>query len=84
MEECSKEKAQLQHEIDGFKQMIKDQNALITDLTQNKIEQKDWIKLLKKLENVDVDLQNMSGVLDQVLSGYFIDVDSLFAIRQSV
>jgi len=41
IDECTKAKEQLQQEIQEFKNMIKDQNVLITDLTQHKIDQKD-------------------------------------------
>jgi len=81
--ELVKEKERLQQENKGFKGMIKDQNALVTELQSCKIEQKDYIKVLKKMENVDFDLQNMTGVLDQVLDGKFIQVDALFATRHS-
>eukprot|EP00341_Mesodinium_pulex_P001503 CAMPEP_0116921308 /NCGR_PEP_ID=MMETSP0467-20121206/21550_1 /TAXON_ID=283647 /ORGANISM="Mesodinium pulex, Strain SPMC105" /LENGTH=118 /DNA_ID=CAMNT_0004599345 /DNA_START=520 /DNA_END=876 /DNA_ORIENTATION=- len=69
--------------IAEFKSMIKDQTSINKELKGKLVEQKDWIKLLKKLENVDIDLDNLSGVLDKVLNDQNFEVDSLFNVRSS-
>jgi len=65
-------------EIDEFKSMIKDLNNIINDLNKQKISQTDYIKIIKKLDNLESDLQNLNTVAQKMCSSQWFEVDNLF------
>jgi len=65
-------------QIDEFKSMIQDLNALNAGLNLQKIAQKDFIRILKKLDNMENDLHNLNIVSDKICSNKFFEVDNLF------
>jgi hypothetical protein len=48
--------------------MIKDLNEVISGLNEQKIAQKDFIRILKKLDNMEGDMLNLNKVADKICS----------------
>lgn len=55
-------------QIEEFKSMIIDLNSVNKGLNTQKIAQKDFIRILKKLDNMESDLDNLNKVADKICS----------------
>lgn len=62
--------------------MIKDLNEVISGLNEQKIAQKDFIRILKKLDNMEGDMLNLNKVADKICSNQQFEVDNLFEQQQ--
>lgn len=59
---------QQDRQIEEFKSMIKDLNEVISNANEQKIAQKDQIRILKKLDNMEGDMLNLNKVADKICS----------------
>jgi len=55
-------------QIEEFKSMIIELNSVNKGLNTQKIAQKDFIRILKKLDNMESDLDNLNKVADKICS----------------
>eukprot|EP00801_Mesodinium_rubrum_P012973 Mrub_13106.p1 GENE.Mrub_13106~~Mrub_13106.p1 ORF type:complete len:158 (-),score=41.53 Mrub_13106:55-495(-) len=76
------ENIQKDKQIDEFKSMIKDLNSVVNNLNEQKIAQKDYIRILKKLDNMETDLDNLNKVADKICSNQYFEVENLFEYKQ--